>query len=215
MANNSIQQQNTAFPQSQIIVFAKAPVAGKVKTRFGVAAEKAAQIYQQLLFHTMEMASSSQLATIRLYWAGDRQHPVIAQLAEKYHFELCLQQGQNLGQRMANAIAETLQTAKAVVLIGSDCPSMQSKDLRAALQALQGADKKMVIQPAEDGGYVLIGMNSLNKDVFEQVEWSTNRVMAQTLAKVGNETRLTLLPVLADIDTWDDWLKFNAGANNQ
>ena len=215
MINNALNRQNTNFPQSRILVFAKAPVAGKVKTRLGIAAQKAAQIYQQLLLHTMEMASSSRLAAIRLYWAGDRQHPVLDQLAANYSFELCFQQGVDLGARMANAIEESLQTARSVVLIGSDCPAMQAEDLRAALQSLQGKQDAMVIQPAEDGGYVLIGMNRAHKAVFEQIAWSTRQVMEQTLAKVGAETQLTLLNPLADIDTWDDWLKFNAGANNQ
>ena len=113
--------------------------------------------------------------------------------------KLTSQHGYDLGQRMHNAIEAGLQNYQSVLLVGSDCPSIDEAYLFRALKALE--EKPVVVGPAEDGGYVLIGMKYIQPKIFEHVSWGTAQVLAQTRQGLVQEKReWTELPTLADID---------------
>jgi rSAM/selenodomain-associated transferase 1 len=116
-----------------------------------------------------------------------------------------VQEGQDLGQRMANAFARSFESGmEKVVLIGTDCPTLQSQHLNQAFEALTNSD--LVLGPATDGGYYLIGMKRRSDYLFEGISWSTAAVLSQTLAvATAHGLDFTLLDELSDIDTQEDW----------
>jgi len=124
------------------------------------------------------------------------------------------QAGGDIGLRMSHAMRSALQHAGHVVLIGADCPSLTTDDLDTAFQALQqGSD--VVLGPAEDGGYYLIGMNLHHPALFEDIPWSTPRVLEKT------ETRLRQLGLTwhrltmrRDIDTAEDYAVYTSYSGN-
>jgi glycosyltransferase A (GT-A) superfamily protein (DUF2064 family) len=104
---------------------------------------------------------------------------------------------------MSNAFADTLDGERAMLLIGTDCPAQTHEDLVTAIAALQDADA--VIQPAEDGGYVLIGMKRAHPVLFEGVAWGSESVLATTRARAtGHGIRLAELPLSWDLDRGED-----------
>jgi len=117
------------------------------------------------------------------------------------------QQGADLGERLENAAAAAfLDGAKRVVIIGTDCPGLDADHLHAALRALQQAE--VVLGPAADGGYYLIGLSQHHREFFEGIDWGTERVLQQTLAKArAARCRVHLLPQLADVDHPEDLIE--------
>lgn len=188
------------YPDSRILVFAKAPVAGKVKTRLipEVGARAAADLYDQLLCQTVDTAIGCNLAPLQLWCDPDRDHPRFQEFARQ-GVSLCCQDGPDLGLRMHNAFTQVLQSAHVAILIGADCPLMSCDYLHQAIEALSESD--VVIGPAEDGGYVLIGMRTPNLSVFQGIEWGTDRVLSQTReALSGCKLSVQELPELWDVD---------------
>jgi len=114
----------------------------------------------------------------------------------------------DLGTRLQRAFSEAFsQGAKYVTIIGSDCPAITAGDIQAAWTALQ--TNEVVIGPARDGGYWLIGLRELQPSLFEGVQWSTDKVLEQTLQRARQQNlRVALLRELRDIDTETDWLAY-------
>jgi len=139
-------------------------------------------------------------------WVGS-DHPWWAQLQQRYTLSLCRQQGDNLGERMARAVAAAAFDELGLILIGTDCPDISDEYLRAAGSALQQHD--VVLGPAEDGGYVLIGFSMQHRQrydaLFTGVDWGTDAVLAQTRQRLQQQQlRWAELPVLSDIDRPED-----------
>ncbi len=194
---------NWRYPRSRILVFARAPVKGRVKTRLipALGEAGATALYERLLQQTLGMVRHSRLAPAALYCTPDVQHGFFQK--QSGDFSLCVQQGRDLGERMATALAETLRNASMAILIGSDCPAMDAAYLNAAFLALDEHD--VVIGPAEDGGYVLVGMKAPCTALFENIDWGSERVLAQTrtaLQRAGLSWQ-ELAP-LPDIDDEND-----------
>jgi rSAM/selenodomain-associated transferase 1 len=120
-------------------------------------------------------------------------------------FEIVPQGEGDLGKRIARFIADRLnEGAEAVVVIGADSPTLPPEFVAQAFQLLQGAD--IVLGPACDGGYYLIGCRGLLPPIFEDVAWGTSQVLAQTIGRLSESTwRLALLPPWYDVDTPADW----------
>ncbi len=169
-----------------ILVFAKAPEPGLAKTRLipALGAEGAAALAERLLEHTLEAAASVPEAALELHCAPDCSHPLFRSLAARHRLALQVQAGADLGERMAAALEGALSRHRQVVLIGSDCPLMDAAYLEEAFSMLAGGHD-MVLGPAEDGGFVLIGtVVSLPGGLFEGIDWGTDRVLAQTRARI-------------------------------
>jgi rSAM/selenodomain-associated transferase 1 len=198
------------YPSAHIIVFAKAPVAGEVKSRLAatIGAEQAAQIYSCTLQRTIMLVARAGLAQASLVVTPDTTHPLFGIMEERYGLELQQQQGSDLGERMQNALESVLGKAEYALLIGTDCPVLDEEYLDDALSRLEGG-ADVVIGPAEDGGYILIGMRRAEPMLFSDISWSEPEVLATTIERC-KEAGLTLqeLEQRYDIDTYDDLQRF-------
>lgn len=187
-----------------VLVFQKNEVLGKVKTRLAasVGEKQALEIYLQLLAKTY-LALRDISFSITTYFAEFIPDNPIQSAENKL-----VQVGQDLGERMKNAFAENFESGmEKVVLIGTDCPSLEGIHLAQAFEALDQSD--LVLGPARDGGYYLIGMNRRSDFLFEGIPWSTELVLSQTLALAAAQgLQTSLLPVLEDIDTLEDWERY-------
>jgi rSAM/selenodomain-associated transferase 1 len=191
---------------TRILVFARAPVAGAVKTRLipRLGAQGAAQLHEQLLRHTLAQACAAYPGAVTLCCTPDTSHPFFAQCAEEFALSLLPQSAGDLGDRMHVALAQTLQSAARVLLIGSDCPVFTPAILQEAATALT-ADKDLVFVPAEDGGYILIGARRIDPVIFRGVNWGTGGVMQQTRERMlALAWKWRELPRLWDVDRPDD-----------
>ena len=205
------------FPTALLIQFAKAPILGQVKTRMQpvLSPEQSLSLHCQLVQRTHQTIHANVLCHSQLWVAGADSGSHIGNNGAGFFQSLSprpnieYQRGGDLGERMHLAIAVGLQHWAGVVLIGSDCPGITRDYLRTALLALDRVD--LVLGPAADGGYVLIAMKNPEARVFEAIDWSTSRVMAQTRAKLA-ELKLSSfeLPVLHDIDRPEDLALFDA-----
>ncbi len=190
------------YPHGRILVFAKAPVAGEVKTRLavGIGAERAATLYAQLLRATLRTAARSGLAPVELYVASATDHPLFVSLAREYALEIKAQQGEDLGQRMYNAIQNALSGSSFVILIGTDCPPMSADYLAQACRQLDSGTA-VVLGPAEDGGYVLMGARCCDRYLFTDMPWSTGRVLQLTRERLQSlNLAFAELATLWDVD---------------
>jgi uncharacterized protein len=190
-------------PESpRIAVFAKAPVAGEVKTRLVplLGAEGAARLHADLSRRALATAMQAEPSSLELWCAPDSAHPFFARCAERYGCRLREQVGADLGTRMANAFAGNAP----LVLIGSDCPALTAGHLNDAWRALDTHD--VAIAPAQDGGYVLIALARPQPALFDTMTWSGRDVMAETrrrIAKAGLKCRE--LESLWDVDRPEDY----------
>lgn len=190
-----------------IIVMAKAPQAGRVKTRLAAAlgADGAARLHARLLERTVRTALAAGCGPVELHGAPV-YHEFMRSLAGRHGIALRAQGRGDVGARMQAAFSGGLRRHRRVVLVGSDCPALAPGDLRLASRWLRGCDA--VIAPAEDGGYPLIGLRRSSPVLFEGVPWSTGNVMAETrrrLARLG--WRLRELRALWDVDRPEDLVR--------
>ncbi len=192
------------FPNSLLIQFAKAPELGKVKTRMQpeLSPEQSLLLHCQLVKHTYKTLTNSALAAIELWTAGSDKSKFFPALSPVP--ALRKQLGTDLGMRMHHALLDGLQRYESVVLVGSDCPFWTQALLREALKALsEGMD--CVLGPATDGGYVLIGLGRGNIQLFTDIDWGTDQVLAQTRARLRQLAwRCHELTPLADLDRAED-----------
>jgi uncharacterized protein len=183
-----------------LIIFCKNPVIGQCKTRLGatVGDESALAIYHFLLQHTANVCRLVPVQRRVLY-----SHKVAGQDCwPEDIFEKNIQQGEDLGQRMAQAFADGFtQGYTNIVLIGTDLYDIDAPLIGQAFEALKTKD--MVVGPAEDGGYYLMGLNHLNSELFNNKNWGTASVLRDTLSNLHPES-YHLLPLRNDIDTEAD-----------
>lgn len=192
-------------PTTAIMVFARAPVPGRVKTRLipALGEEGAAELHAALLQQTLKTASQLEDSAIQLYCQPDTHHPLFRQAADRYKLILHSQQGNDLGERMANAFTDNLSNYRKTLVIGCDCPAFTPDDLRAAIETLD--DQDAVIVPAHDGGYVLLGLRIFSPLIFIDIDWSTERVYEQTVRQLDSAgLRWRALEPKQDIDRPDD-----------
>lgn len=192
--------------ETTLHVFARAPVSGQAKTRLipALGAHGAAELHARLVQHTLENALSADIGPVTLWCAPDIHHPFFEQCAHEFEITLRTQQGVDLGQRMAHALAFGMRDSKCALLIGTDCPTLDPLVLRSAADALK-KDAAVVFVPAEDGGYALIGVRERVPAIFDGIAWGSDTVMAHTRNLLQSQSLdWHELPTLADIDTPND-----------
>lgn len=194
----------------RLLVFARVPVPGRVKTRLiGALGEQgAAAVHRALLRRTLEAARDIAEVERELWWdhAPAPGDPA-AGLAVAFGMTGRVQQGLDLGERMARPLAQTLASAPAAVLIGSDCADCDGAYLRSSFVALAQADA--VLGPARDGGYVLIGLRRVDPGLFAGLPWGGDQVLALTRARIeALGWRWHELPCRQDIDRPEDLAGF-------
>ncbi|HEY2627896.1 MAG TPA: TIGR04282 family arsenosugar biosynthesis glycosyltransferase, partial [Usitatibacter sp.] len=168
----------------RIAVFAKAPVAGRVKTRLAplLGDEGAATLHMHLVHRALATAVDSGVGAVELWCAPDAYHPFFRECASRYGVRLQAQAGDDLGARMNHAFETSHSEGQPLVLIGCDCPMLEGSTLRDAAAALASDDAAFA--PAEDGGYVLVGLAKPAPRLFEAIEWGTPSVMDYTRARL-------------------------------
>ncbi|MBV8209576.1 MAG: TIGR04282 family arsenosugar biosynthesis glycosyltransferase [Burkholderiaceae bacterium] len=192
-----------------LLVFARTPNPGQVKTRLiaELGAQGASELHCQLVTRALQRACGSRGARVQLWVAGDPLEAFVQHCARRFDVPVFEQRGDDLGQRMAGAFESASRQmnpkAPGCILIGTDCPAQTTDDLEQAAHALQGHD--VVLQPAEDGGYVLVGLRRPQPKLFEAISWGSSRVAQETLSR-AKSLRLSfhLLRTLPDLDSADD-----------
>ena len=191
----------------RVLVFAKAPENGQVKTLLIplLGAEGAAALQQQLVTHALAAAVESKIGAVELWCAPSSEHPFFARCAEQFGITLRSQGPGDLGQRMFHAFQKSLCHSEQVLVMGSDCPALTPQDLRHAAEKLKTGNE-VLLGPTEDGGYVLIGLTRCSPRLFQGITWGGSHVVEQTrqrLHKLG--WRWYELPMLWDVDRPDDY----------
>jgi rSAM/selenodomain-associated transferase 1 len=187
-------------------IFLKAPEPGKVKTRLipALGEARAAAVHLQLVQHILAVADALEMAT-ECWVAGDMGHPFVQDLSDRYRVNQ--QQGIDLGERMYNALLHGLEHHNRVVLVGADAYSLTPDIIREAF--LQLVHQDVVIGPAHDGGYVLVGVRRLHPALFADIDWGTESVLSEQLENISCcKLSSHLLPAGFDVDTIDDIRSF-------
>ena len=195
-------------------VFAKNPVAGSVKTRLAnaIGADEATAHYVRLVERTLATAVAARAGGIvdrvELWCAPSAEAPAFRAWGERYDVALKAQTGEDLGTKMRNALHEALAGGARAILIGTDCPAFDISYLAHAVAALDG--HAAIFGPAEDGGYVLVGL-ARAIDAFTNIPWSSADTMAATRAKLrAAGIRWHELPTLWDVDAPPDLARWQA-----
>ena len=187
--------------ENALIIFVKNPVPGTVKTRIArtVGDERAAAVYRHLLRHTQEIVG--QLTGYRVVYYGDFINPDDGWNG----YDKRLQHGADLGERMLTAFQEQFERGTSrVIIIGSDCLAITAHHIEQAFAALNKAD--VVIGPATDGGYYLLGMKQLHPFLFQEMPWSQPELRQLTEGAIlQNGLTVERLEELTDIDEWEDY----------
>lgn len=196
-----------AVNDTRVLIFARAPVAGGVKTRLIplLGDHGAAALYRSLVGRALTVARESGVGPVELWCAPTTDDDFFATCRDRFNATLHRQCEGDLGARMLNAFEDALTRSRHVLLTGSDCPSLTAADLRAAASALrEGRDA--VFCPAEDGGYVLVGLSQAMPALFDAMTWGTPTVMEETRQRLRNlGWRWHELPVHWDVDRPQDY----------
>jgi len=183
-----------------ISVLAKAPIPGLAKTRLipAIGAHAAAVLQERLTERAVKTALAANVGPVTLWCAPDSTHTSFLNLVARSRITLRPQPDGDLGARM---LAATATSRGPVLVMGTDCPALTDIHLRSAADALRdGTD--VVLIPAEDGGYVLIGTRSMQPALFADMRWGTETVLAETRARViAHRLVLAERPPLWDVDT--------------
>jgi rSAM/selenodomain-associated transferase 1 len=165
--------------RTRIVIFAKAPVAGKAKTRLipALGAKGAAELARVMLERTVNEAVATGLAVELCATPAPSDAEWKPFLPE---MEATDQGEGDLGERLARAAARTIEAGENILLIGTDCPELNRERLKSAAEAMSDCDA--LLHPARDGGYVLLGLRRFHPGIFSGIKWSTASVAAETIA---------------------------------
>ncbi len=195
---------------NHILIYAKAPIVGKCKSRLAaeIGSEAATQLYQKMLRHTL-LESQKADAQVRLRVSPDEE----LQNSENWAEGIEIRQAQGMGDlgfRLNQGFLESFrESAQKVLVIGTDCPGLRHEHLREALQELD--NREVVLGPARDGGYYLLGLRQTMPNILQNISWSTDQVLKQTLTILKSAGKsYYLLPELSDVDTKDDLSQYMA-----
>ena len=192
--------------KDSLLCFCKHPEPGFVKTRLSreLGKDFVASLYKNLIENLLKEICNGKF-NAALYCYPTTKHPFFDYCQIKFQVTLHNQEGHDLGSRMFNAISESLNNSTSVILIGSDCPQIDSAYINLAFQKLKSGHD-IVLGPAFDGGYALIGANKINREIFNNIPWSTNRVLQITQDKITSlGWSYACLSTVRDIDELSDY----------
>jgi len=200
-------KESAKLEHPELVIFAKKPIPGQAKTRLQAACspDQAARLAEAMIQITASQACKVWPGPIWLCCTPDSRHEVFRQLTETTRIQLSDQVGKDLGTRMLNAITASVKRCGSATILGTDVPHCPGAILDEAYQVLRQG--RPVIGPSKDGGYYLIGLTEPVPELFEGMAWGGERVFDDTLARariIG--MTLDRLPVLRDLDTWQDIL---------
>jgi uncharacterized protein len=189
-----------------ILVFARAPLPGRVKTRLAprLGDWGAARLHARLTLRAVRIARAAHCEAVEVHGTPRAGHAFFLSLKRRHGVTLRRQSGANLGERMYRALAQALRRHRAAILVGTDCPEIGPRQLARAARLLAGG-YDVVLAPAEDGGYGLIAARRISPRLFQGIEWGGERVYADTLQRlVGLRYRWRALARVWDIDRPED-----------
>jgi len=196
---------DAAEGRCSVLVFARAPEPGKVKTRLVPALGEAgaAALHRRLVAHSLTAAREAAVGPVELWCAPDARNSFFEECGRRFSVELHPQGAGDLGARMQRAFDTVLARPSKAILIGSDIPALTARYLREAARLLEKSDA--VIGPAEDGGYVLIGLSRCDPALFREIPWGGPAVMKETRLRVAAlGWRSSELRTLWDVDRPED-----------
>jgi len=189
-----------------VVVFAKAPMEGEVKTRLcpPLTPDEAASLHGSLVMDLLEKCQAVKGCDRILAASPTSQHPFFKAMEARFKVKLWEQTGETLGARMAKTFQEGLVSAyQALVIVGTDIPELAPRMVTQAITALR--DHDVVLGPTFDGGYYLVGLRKYVPEIFLDIPWSTDQVCELTeqhIQRLG--LSMARLPTLRDIDTIED-----------
>ena len=198
------------YDDTVILLFAKAPVAGLVNTRLiaDIGVQAATKLQHDLIHQRLSMLAQENLCTVRLMCAPDRQDECFLRCEQEYPVTLQRQSGADLGIRMLNGVKHALQNYKYCIVIGTDAPALDGSIIKQAIDVLHTKDE-VVFVPAEDGGYVLVGLQKPYEFLFEGISWGSAEVMQQSRSKLKkNSVSYKELTTCWDIDRLEDYQRY-------
>lgn len=198
--------------ETHVIVLARAPEPGRAKTRLIplLGADGAAALQAMLIERTLVTALAAALGRVELWCAPSSQHPLLSAFTQRHGIEGVTQCDGDLGERMQHAVVSALAVASRVLIIGTDCPALTTAELHAAASALEDRQDAVLI-PAEDGGYVLLGLKWWDARIFTGIAWGGDQVLAATRERLSAlKWRWRELPALWDIDRPADFARLRA-----
>ncbi len=198
------------YEDSVILLFAKAPVAGKVNTRLiaDIGVQAATELQHDLIHHRLAMLAEADLCDVRLLCAPDQQEKTFVSCKQQYPITLHQQLGDDLGVRMFNGVFEALQKYKYCIVIGTDAPALDAQKIQQAIDVLHDGTE-VVFVPAEDGGYVLVAMRQAYKCLFENISWGSAEVMQQSSDRLDeNNVSYKALADCWDVDRLADYQRY-------
>lgn len=191
-----------------LIVFQKNPVLGKVKTRVAATLgdEQALDIYMQLLKHTYSMINQLQDVDTFIYFSEYIESGMDEIFVDDVQFRV--QKGIDLGSKMKNAFEDIFNDGyEKAVVIGTDCPEITASIIHDSFEKLDLTD--VVFGPAVDGGYYLLGKNAINTNLFDDMTWSHQNVLSDSIKRLNlKQQTFSLLEMLSDIDNEADWERY-------
>lgn len=193
----------------RVVILAKAPVPGRVKSRLAVSVghRAAARYYRRMVSEVAAVAASASSpatpVSVGLYFTP-RRHPFLDRLCAQYGLTQQAQPGGDLGARLSAIARQELRTADALLMIGGDCVGLTAGHLRQAFEQLHGG-AEAVFAPAGDGGYTLVGLCAPKDRLFRRIPWGGPRVLASTARQAARGgLQVALLPSAADLDDLGD-----------
>ena len=199
-------------PSRALVVFARVPALGQVKTRLAasIGQDAALAAYRELGAHTIATtAGLRECARIVAFTPADGAPAMREWLGDDLRYEA--QEGDDLGSRLWAAVHRRFaEGASQVAVIGTDCPTLTADDVERAFAALDRAD--VVLGPAEDGGYWLIALDAAHEAPFREIPWSSADTLRETLRRLQEAgLRAALLDRKADVDTVVEWRAWKGG----
>lgn len=217
------------YEDTVILVFAKAPIEGKVNTRLipDLGVQTATALQKDFIHQRLLMLKQADLCAVTLMCAPDIHHECFVQCQQQYDVTLQQQTGNDLGMRMLNGIDHALQSYKYCIVIGTDAPALDAAQIMLAIEVLhEGASYKdnlcndkhkkshVVFVPAEDGGYVLVGQDKAYDFLFKNISWGSDEVMQQSREVLQkNNINFTELAECWDVDSLNDYQRHLALIN--
>jgi len=203
------------YEDTVILVFAKAPVEGCVNTRLipDLGVQVATELQEEFINQRLLMLQQADLCAVTLMCAPDIHNDCFVQCQQQYDVTLQQQAGDDLGERMYNGIEESLQSYKYCIAVGTDAPALDATQITSVIETLHESES-VVFVPAEDGGYVLVGLDKAYRFLFNNIRWGSDGVMRQsreTLQK--NNVNFTELAECWDVDNIKDYQRHLALIN--
>ncbi len=198
------------YDDTVILVFAKAPVEGSVNTRLipDIGVQAATKLQHDLIHQRLQILTQKNICSVVLMCAPDTLHECFLHCQQQYPITVKQQTGADLGVRMLNAAVEALEQYKYCIIIGTDAPTLDVDAIKQAIEKLK-TGLSVVFVPAEDGGYVLVGLQQAYNFLFQRISWGSAEVMQQSRELLmANHIAFAELDTCWDIDRIDDYQRY-------